>query len=188
MSKQKVVGLLAEFPHPGALLKAAEKMREAGFQDYDCHSPFPIHGMDQAMGEKRSPLGWMVGILAFIGFTAGMTLEWWTSAVDYPLVISGKPFFSYPAYGPVAFAFMVIFGAFTAVLGMSVLNKLPRFHHPVFYSDRFAKASDDGFFVSVENTDPQFDTEKTRVFLEEIGGQHVELLLETDEEQALENE
>jgi len=179
MNKQKVEGILAEFKNPGELLKAAEKLRDSAYTRFDCHSPFPIHGMDNAMGEKRSILSWIVGLVAFLGFMAGITLEWWTSSVDYPIVISGKPFFSYQAYGPVAFAIMVLTSAITALIGMLVLNKLPRFHHPVFHSSKFARASDDGFFISIEADDPEFDDKKTKNFLESIGGRQVELL--TDE-------
>ncbi|HID38059.1 MAG TPA: DUF3341 domain-containing protein [Calditrichaeota bacterium] len=180
MSNEKIEGLLAEFKNPAELLKAAEKMRDAGYKYYDCHSPFPIHGMDQAMGEKRSILGWIVGPTAFVMVILGFLFEGWTSTIAYPLVISGKPLFSYQAYGAVAFAIMVLTSALAALVGMLALNKLPRFHHPVFYSDRFTKVSDDGFFISVEAKDPQFDREKTKAFLESIGGSHLEELIAND--------
>ena len=95
MTNKKIEGIIAEFKNPAELIQTAEKLRDSEYKNFDCHSPFPIHGMDKAMGEKRSPLGWIVGIVAFLGLSAGVTLEWWTSTVDYPLVISGKPFFSY---------------------------------------------------------------------------------------------
>jgi len=168
--------ILAEFDNPAHLLEAAEKIRDAGYKNFDCHSPFPIHGMDDAMGMKRSPLGWMVGIVAFFALMAGFTLEWWTSAVDYPIVISGKPFFSYQAYGPVAFAIMVLCSAFTALLGMLALNKLPMLYHKLFDSDKVAKITNDGFIVSIAATDPKFDLNKTKSFLQGIGGQNLEVL------------
>lgn len=168
--------MLAEFDNPAHLLEAAEKLKNAGYKKFDCHSPFPIHGMDDAMGMKRSPLGWMVGFVAFFALLGGFTLEWWTSAVDYPLVISGKPFFSYQAYGPVAFAVMVLSSAFTALLGMMALNKLPMWYHQLFNSDKTAKISNDGFVVSIESKDPLFDRKKTKDFLEEIGGQNLEVI------------
>ncbi len=166
--------ILAEFENPGQLLEAAEKLRDAGYKKFDCHSPFPIHGMDDAMGLKRSPLGWIVGCVAFIALLAGFTLEWWTSSVDYPLVISGKPYFSYQAYGPVAFAIMVLSSAFTALFGMLALNKLPMLYHKIFDSDKILKINNDGFVVSVPADDPKFDTKSTRDFLESIGGQNLE--------------
>ncbi len=177
MSTEKQInGMLAQFDAPGDLLEAAKKLRDAGYKKFDCYSP--IHGMDDAMGLKRSPLGWIVGGVAFVAFTAGLGLEWWTSTIDYPIRISGKPYFSYQAYGPVAFAVMVLSSAFTAFLGMLGLNKLPQFYHSVFHSDRFASASDDGFFVEIEAGDVKFSAEETKKFLEQIGGKNVEVLQE----------
>ncbi len=172
--KQEMI--LAEFENPAQLLEAAEKMRNAGYEKFDCHSPFPIHGMDQAMGMKRSPLGWIVGGVAFVALLSGFTLEWWTSTVDYPLVISGKPFFSYQAYGPVAFAIMVLSSAFAALLGMMALNKLPMLYHKIFDSEKIAKITDDGFIMTVTSNDPQFDTAKTKSFLQRIGGKNLEVI------------
>ena len=172
----RVHGVLAEFENPEQLLKAAEKVRDAGFTKFDCHSPFPIHGMDEAMGLKRSPLGWMVGILALTGAGLAMLLQWWTSTVDYPVLISGKPFFSYQAFVPITFGIAVLVGALTAVFGMFGLNRIPRFHHPVFYSENFVRATDDGFFISIEAEDPKFDADKAVAFLKDIGGKNVELL------------
>ena len=175
--RQEITGMiLAEFNNPAELLTAAEKMREAGYKKFDCHSPFPIHGMDEAMGMKRSPLGWMVGTVAFLALAAGFTLEWWTSTVDYPIVISGKPFFSYQAYGPVAFAIMVLSSAFVALFGMMGLNKLPMLYHKLFDSEKVAKITNDGFIVSVLSNDPLYDETKTQSFLKEIGGQNLEVI------------
>lgn len=180
MKNNKAEGILAEFENPAQLIKAAEKLRDSAYAKFDCHSPFPVHGMDKAMGEKRSFLGWIVGTVAFIGFTGGFALEWWTSAVDYPLVIAGKPFFSYQAFGPVAFAVMVLLSAIAALFGMLIINKLPMFHHPVFHSEQFGRVSDDAFFVSIEANDPEFDEEKTVSFLKSIGGTNVEILKEAN--------
>jgi hypothetical protein len=171
-----VVGALARFESSGELLAAAGKVRGAGYRKFDCHSPFPIHGMDKAMGLGRSKLGWVVGLGATIGAGGGLALQWWTSTIDMPLVISGKPFFSYPAYVPITFGLGVLLSAFAAVIGMLAFNGLPRLNHPVFNSDRFARFSDDAFFVSVEADDAQFDAQATAKFLESIGGHDVELL------------
>jgi hypothetical protein len=173
---EKPIMMLADFDNPAQLLVAAEKIKNAGYKKFDCHSPFPIHGMDDAMGLKRSPLGWIVGIVAFASLIGGFTLEWWTSTIDYPVVISGKPFFSYQAYGPVAFAIMVLSSAFAALLGMMALNKFPMWYHQLFDSGKTAKISNDGFVVSIESTDPLFDPGKTKSFLEDIGGQNLEVI------------
>jgi hypothetical protein len=168
--------ILVEFDNPAQLLHAAEKLKEAGYKKFDCHSPFPIHGMDDAMGMKRSPLGWIVGTVAFIALLSGFALEWWTSTIDYPLVISGKPFFSYQAYGPVAFAIMVLSSAFTALLGMMALNKLPMWYHQLFDSRKTEKITNDGFIVSIDTDDPNFDQNKTQAFLKDIGGKNLEVI------------
>lgn len=175
-----IKGIIAEFDNPAELFKAAEKMRDHGFKDFDCHSPFPIHGMDKAMGEKRSNLGWFVAPVALIMLSFGFLFEGWSSTIAYPLVIAGKPLFSYQAYGAVAFALMVLFSALSSLVGMLALNKLPRFHHPVFYSDNFAKVTDDGFFVSIEDSDHKFNSEENKKFLESIGGKNIELLIAND--------
>lgn len=168
--------VLAEFDSPGALLEAATKIREAGYTKYDCHSPFPIHGMDAAMGLKRSRLGYIVGTMGFIGMMGMLTLTYWTSVVDYPFVISGKPYFSWQAFIPVIFAITVLFSAFGAFFGMLSLNKLPQLFHPVFSSEAFAKVSDGGFYVSIQADDPIYDMAGAKSFLESIGGKSVEVV------------
>ncbi len=169
--------ILAEFSSAGALIEAAAKLRDSDITDFDCHSPFPIHGMDAAMGLKRSPLGFIVGASGFFGLVGAMILMWWTSSVDYPLVISGKPYFSYQAFVPVAFALTVLFCAFGAFFGMLALNRLPRLFNPLFYSNRFSRVTDGGFFVSVE-TD---ESERVISFLESIGGSNVEVVAQNEE-------
>ncbi len=172
----QTLGALARFANPAELIEAAKKVRDAGYEKFDCHSPFPIHGMDDAMGLKRSPLGYIVGGMTLTGATVGMTLQYWIAAIEYPLVISGKPFFSWQAFVIVTFALFVLFGAFGAVFGMLHLNRLPRLHHPVFYSDKFAKVTDDAFYVSIEAEDEKFDDKKIQEFLSSIGGTDVELV------------
>ncbi|MBC8042801.1 MAG: DUF3341 domain-containing protein [Rhizobacter sp.] len=169
-------GMLAEFANPAELLHAAEKLRDAGYKRFDCHSPFPIHGMDEAMGLAPSFLGWVVAAMGITGGSLGLIMQWWMSTIDYPLVISGKPYFSYQAYVPVTFELTILLAAFGAVFGMFIINRLPRYHHPVFHSDRFAKVTDDGFFVSVLRGSKKFNVEKTKQFLESIGGKNVEVL------------
>lgn len=172
----QTLGVLARFANPAELIDAAQKVRDAGYQKFDCHSPFPIHGMDDAMGLKRSPLGFIVGAMTLTGASLGMLLQWWTASIEYPLVIAGKPFFSWQAFIIVTFAMFVLFGAFGSVFGMFHLNRLPRLHHPLFYSDNFAKVTDDGFFVSIEVEDAKFDEKQTAAFLTSIGGVDVELV------------
>lgn len=172
-----VHGILAEFKTPEALLQAAGKVHQAGYRKFDCHSPFPIHGMDQAMGMSRSKLGYIIAFFALLGALTGLGMQTWVHLVAYPLTISGKPLFAWQAYIIVIFALFVLFGAISAVIGMLVLSRLPRFHHPLFYSDNFQKVTDDGFFIGIESDDPNFAPDDTKTFLESIGGANVELLV-----------
>lgn len=168
--------LLAEFDSPASLMHAAEKVRAAGYHKFDCHSPFPIHGMDKAMGLKRSPVGYVAGLTALATGSFAMWLQWWTSSVDYPLVIAGKPLFSMPAFIPVTFGLTVLGACFGAILGMLAMARLPMPFHGLFYSERFKKVTDNGFFVSIEATDQKFSDTATKSFLESIGATHVELV------------
>ena len=169
-------GYLVEFETSKALLDAASKVRDAEFTRWDAHTPFPVHGLDQAMGVKPTLLPWFVFLCGAGGALAGLGLQWFTNAVDYPFLISGKPFFSVPANIPVMFETTVLGGAFGAFLGMLAAGRLPRFYHPVFASERFRRASADRFFISVEAEDPKFDLTRTKEFLETLGGTCVEAL------------
>ena len=171
-----IKAVIAEFDSPADLMHAAEKVRDAGFIKFDCHSPFPIHGMDKAMGLKRSPVGYIVGGAALVGFISISGFIYWVSAVDYPMVISGKPFFSFQAFVPVAFAVTVLTSAITATFGMLAINKLPQLFHPLFESKNFVRFSDDGFFVSIDAADSKFDPARTQDFLKSIGGRSIELI------------
>lgn len=171
-------GVLAEFATAPAIYHACEKVRDAGFTRWDAHTPFPVHGLEKAMGLKPSILPWIVLVTGLSGAAGGMLLQWWTSAIDYPLVISGKPFFSWQAFVPVTFELGVLFGALGAVMGMFFLNRLPQYYHSLFRSRRFERVTDDRFFVSIEAADPKFDARKTAQFLQDIGATHVELVEE----------
>lgn len=168
--------LLAEFDTPGECLHAAEKLRDAGYRHFDTHSPFPIHGMDAAMGLPDSKLGLIVFPVGLMGTTLAFLMMWWMNGVDYPIVIGGKPPFSLPSMVPIMFELTVLLSAFGTVLGMLHLNRLPRHHHPVFNSARFASFSNDKFFVSVEATDPKWNVERTRKLLESCKPANVEVL------------
>jgi len=177
MSSQ-IFGLLARFESPEELMKATVKVRGFGFKKFDCHTPYPVHGLDEAMGLKRSILGYVVGMGAAGGAAIGMLLQWYVSTVDYPVVISGKPYFSWQAYIIITFVLMVLGGALASLLGMFHLNRMPTYNHPLFNSKMFEKATDDGFFISIESKDALFDQENTISFLESIGGKDVEVIEE----------
>lgn len=173
--------LLAEFSTPAEVLHAAEKLRDAGYTQFDTHSPFPIHGMDAAMGLKDSKLGLIVFPAGLTGTTAAFLMMWWMNGVDYPLVIGGKPPGALPSMVPIMFELTILFSAFATVFGMFHLNRLPRHHHPIFNSERFKGFSDDKFFVSVESSDPKWSADRTQKLLEECGPAHVELVYDDDE-------
>ncbi len=172
----KTWGLLAEFETAQEIYAACEKMRDEGFSKWDAHTPFPVHGLEKAMGLPASPLPWLILASAVSGTIGAFALEAWVSKWAYPLVISGKPLLSWPAFVPVAFEVTILLGAAAAVFGMLAINGLPRLHHPLFNSERFKAASDDRFFISIEAIDPKFDDSETRDFLEGLGAHHIEVV------------
>lgn len=174
--KQELFGVLAEFDSPGTLYHGCEKVRDAGYKRWDAYTPFPVHGLEKAMGIPNSKVPWIVLIGGLTGASCGFFMQWWMSAVDYPLVISGKPLLSWPAFVPVTFELGVLFAAFGAVFGMLALNRLPQPYHPLFQSENFDRVTDDKFFIAIESSDPQFDAESTAKFLESIGGTNIELI------------
>jgi hypothetical protein len=167
-------GLLAQFASAHALRAACEQVREARFTRWDAHSPYPVHGLDRAMGLSRSRVPWVSLVLGLAGAALAMFFQWWASAVDYPLVISGKPLFSYPAFTPITFEVGVLGGVLGALFGMLGMNRLPQHYHALFRSARFERATDDGFFISVEADDPCFDLAATRALLVAAGATQVE--------------
>ena len=171
---------LAEYDSPGACMHAASKLRDAGYTRFDTHTPFPVHGMDRAMGLPDSHLGWIVLCGGLTGVAAAFTMIWWMNGVDYPLNIGGKPSgaASLPSMIPIMFELTILFSAFAAVFGMFHLNKIPQHHHTIFNSDRFRSFSDDRFFVSVEAADPKFKLERTRELLEKTHPGFIELVEE----------
>jgi len=173
--------LLAEFKSPHDVLHAAEKVRDAGYIHWDTHTPFPVHGMDRAMGLRDSRLGWIVLACALTGLSGAFLMMHWMNGVDYPTIVGDKPAGApgaLPSMVPILFELTILLSAFGAVLGMLHLNRLPRHHHPVFESDRFRLASDDRFFLSIEAEDPKFDVDKTRVLLNEAHAARVEVIEE----------
>jgi hypothetical protein len=167
-------GYLVAFDKVDVLLRGARAVRDAGYTRWDAHSPFVLHRLDAAMGVKKTILPYLVFLGGFTGTVAGILLQWWTNAVDYPFLISGKPFFSLPANIPIAFETTVLFAAMTALVGMLALNGLPQLSHPLFSNRSFKRATDDTFFISIEASDPLFDPVETRRLLEEISGRTVE--------------
>jgi ActD protein len=169
-----IYGLIAEFPTPADAMHAAEKVRDAGYRHWDVFTPYPVHGMDKAMGLKNSKVGWFSFLGGVIGYTSGMVMIWWMNAYDYPILIGGKPMFSpYGAFPP-SYELTILLGSFGALVGMLFLNRLPRLHHPLLKHKRFGLATHDRFFLVIETTDPKFSAAETRKLLESAGCRQIE--------------
>ncbi|MCP4573604.1 MAG: DUF3341 domain-containing protein [bacterium] len=175
-------GLLTEFESPSVLVQAAAQVRDAGYRNWDVHTPFPIHGMDEAMGIRGTQLPFVVLAGGLIGLGLATLMQWWMNAVDYPFVISGKPLFGIPANIPVMFELTVLFSAFAAFFGMWGLNGMPKWHHPLFANRRFLRATQDRFFIVIEARDPRFRLHETSAFLASLGGSEVEEVKESAED------
>jgi len=185
-SSQKLYGLLGEFQTPGAILSAAKKVHEAGYKWWDCCTPFPVHGLDKAMGIRPTILPWFVLGAGITGGTLGMLLQWFTNATNleiwggpvwvtgYAFLVSGKPFASVPTWIPVMFELTILLAAIGAVVSLMLLNKLPQLYHPCFNNERFARVTDDRFFIIIEAKDPKFYRAKTEQLLSSLGASTVE--------------
>jgi hypothetical protein len=171
-------GLIAEFDTPADVMHAAEKVRDAGYRRWDVFAPYPIHGMDQAMGLKNSQVGWFSFTGGVIGYTSGMIMIWWMNAVDYPIVIGGKPMFSPWGAFPPCYELTILLGSFGALFGMLFLNRLPRLHHPLLKHRRFALASHDKYFVVIETADPKYNETEIRKLLTAAGSKQIDMVHE----------
>lgn len=175
-NKKMIYGALAQFETVPEIYHACEKVRDRGFLKWDAHSPFPIHGLDKAMGLPQSKLSWIVGATAAVCGLGGFSTWVWMNAVDYKLVIAGKPFWGLMGYFLPGFECAVLSAAIACLVGMLALNKLPQWYHSLFRSEQFKRATDDKFFISIEATDPKFHPVKTVEFLKELGATQVELV------------
>ena len=186
-TRDRIWGYAAEFTTPAAITDAAKKVAAAGYRWWDCHTPFPVHGLDTAMGVKPTILpiivffggitGTMLAIFLQV-FTNSLEIDLWAivPVVGYQFEVSGKPLISAPAFVPVMFEVTVLLSALTTVGSMFALNGLPCLYHPVLKSSKLARITDDRFYLVIEARDPQFTDESTRVFLESLGPESIEML------------
>ena len=172
----QVHGVVADFDSPDELMDAVRAARKQGYTKMEAYTPFPIHGIDDAMGAPPSILGYIVLCCGAVGLTTAVLLQWWTGAVDYPLVISGKPFFAVEFAIPIMFELTVLLSAFGAIFGMLALNGLPRLHHPIFHYSGAAGATDDRFLLVIEATDRSFEVKKTQEFLASLKPAKLEVI------------
>lgn len=171
-------GLLAEYHSPAEIIAASNAVRKAGFSRWDTFTPFPVHGIDKAMGIKMTILPWIVLCAGLTGLATAILLQWWTNSYDYPWLISGKPMWSIPANVPIMFELTVLFSGITTLVAMLVLNNLPLPAHPLDFVKRFARSTDDRFFLLIEAADPKFDEEETKKLLDGTHAHAVESVLE----------
>ena len=179
-SGNKVYGMGAEYPSASALYEAAKRVRDAGFKKWDVHSPFPIHGMDDAMGLGKSWLSAVVLCGGITGLLTACVLEFGPSSYLYPLIVHGKPtnFWTVPAFFPIMFELTILCAAFSSFLAMLGMNFLPRWNHPMFNWERFRRVTNDGFFLVLEARDPRFSENEALALLERTGGQHITVVHE----------
>ena len=169
----KPYGLVAAFDTTPELYHACKKVRDAGYSKWDAITPFPIHGLDAAMGMRRSHVPRFSLAGGITGFVTGMSFIAWLGWVEYPLVVGGKPMFSPMFAFPVSYELTILFTAFATIGGMFLLNKLPMHYHPVLKAPQFVRAMDDRFYIVIEANDPKFNPAQTRALLEQIGGKDI---------------
>lgn len=174
---ESTFGVLGIFQSGADLLKAVPRVKEKGFDSLEAYTPYPVHGIDKAIGIKKSKLGILVFIMGTIGAVSAFVFQWWTSAVSYPLRIGGKPYNSWEAWVPAMFEITVLFATFTAGLGMIfIFNKLPFFGSPILKSKAIAGTTRDRFALLIQPTNGELDVEAARAALIEAGGTDIEVL------------
>jgi hypothetical protein len=172
----EVFGIMAEFKSPHDIFEAAGKIRDAGFKRWDTFTPFPVHGLDQQMGLRRSKVPCLTLVCGITGFTTGVLITWYMNGYDYPLVVGGKPYWSMIYPFPVFYECTILFSAFGAFFGQFLFNLLPQHYHPVFNSEQFERASDNAFFVVIETRDPLYEETRVRALLESLGAFNITLV------------
>ena len=173
----KVYAVMGEFSDPHDLVHAGRKIREMGYTKIDAMSPFPVHGIDDAIGVPYSKLGWIVICIGLCGSATALLLQWWCGTINYPLVIGGKPLFDFSFSIPITFELTILFSAFASVIGMFALNGLPRLYHPSSNYALAHRATDDRFILVIEADDPKFNPQVTTEHLKSVGAGTVEVVV-----------
>lgn len=172
-TQPKLYGVMAQFDNPSQLVAAARSAYEDGYRQINGYSPFPIEELDEAIGFKRTTLPYIVFAGGVLGALGGFFMQYWMEVVDYPLIVGGKPFNSWPAFIPITFECTILGAAFAAVFGMLALNKLPQPYHPVFNAPSFALATRDSFFLVIEAKDLKFNHDEAVQFLKNLDPREV---------------
>ena len=169
MKRVPIYGLMAEFDTPSDLVTAARQTHEEGYQKVDAYTPFPVEGLAEEIGFTKNGVPLVVLVGGILGGLSGYALQYWVSAISYPVNVGGRPYHSWPAFIVVTFEMTILFAGLAAVFGMLALNGLPMPYHPVFNVPRFAFATKDRFFLIIFSSDPKYSSESTRQFLETLG-------------------
>jgi len=172
----KVYGVIGEFEDPQELVHAGRKIREMGYTKLDAMTPFPVHGIDEALGIKYSKLGWIVICIGLCGTATAQGLIYYVGAIHDKFVIGGKPLFDFTFTIPVTFELTVLFSAFAATLGMFAMNGLPRLYHPALNYRNAHRATDDRFLLVIEASDPKFNAQLSAEHLRSVGAGTVEVV------------
>ncbi|MEM1069950.1 MAG: quinol:electron acceptor oxidoreductase subunit ActD, partial [Planctomycetota bacterium] len=173
-------GLVAEYTSVDTLLDACRRVRDAGYKKTDAFAPFPVHGIDKALGIKPTILPWIVLACGLAGTTTGLAMQIWMNSIDYKYIISGKPYLSLPAFIPVAYELTILFASFGAFFGMWALNGLPRFSNPIFTDPRFDRATDDRFFLYIDAKDDKYDEGSIRSLFGETTTDYIQTVVDDD--------
>ncbi|MDA8745056.1 DUF3341 domain-containing protein [Rubripirellula amarantea] len=181
-TEKKVHGTVAEFTSVDTLLAACRRIRDAGYTKTDAFTPFPVHGIDSALGIKPTVLPWIVLVCGLTGTMTALVMQIWMNGIDYKYIISGKPFISLPAFIPVAFELTILFASFGTFFGMWILNGLPKFSNPVFTDPRFDRVTDDRFFLYIDAKDAQYDQSGVEKLLGDTGSEYIQTVVEDDSE------
>jgi hypothetical protein len=169
-------GAVGRFDDEDLLLEGIAQIRHKGYSKLEAYTPFSIHGLDEALGSKESKLGWFILCCGIIGVTGAATFIWWADAIDYPIIVGGKPPFAFTFSIPIMFELMILLSAFGSLYGMLGVNRLPQFYHPIFNYNNSEHITDDGFVLAIEAADPQFDATECVYALEAAGAKHVEVV------------
>lgn len=185
--QQQTMGIVGLFDDVNQLTAAAGKVRDAGFTHWDCHTPYPVHGLEQAMGLKTSVVPRISITAAFVGLSAALLLTWGLHGGGYyPIRVGGKAFFSWQAYIPICFELFVLFAAFATMGSVFYLCRLFRWHSPLHDTGIAGDITTDRFAVVIEARDENYDADKCRSLFETVGCTDIrELKVDPDDEETL---
>lgn len=180
--KTRPVGVIGLYDEPGPLLEAARRVRDAGWEHWDCHTPYPVHGLDQAMGLKTSQIPILTIVAGFVGVALALLMQWWMSAVDYPVRIGGKPLFSWPAFVPITFEIFVLMAGLATFGAVIVFGRLGRWHSPLHDSGVMGEVTTTRFGLVLSSEDSRYTEASARALLAQTGCQDIRTLVERVEE------